>query len=156
MIFGKIYTVTEVNKIVKGLIHEEPEFANLQIQGEVSNFPPVSFRPLLFQFKRRPPLKAVMFAGAARRLKALPKNGDQVMGVGRIDLYERDGVYQFYVDMLMPWGCNLMAAFEELGKQKLSAEGLFDRRKSAPCRPIRKWWGLPPLLEQRSGILSTW
>ena len=38
MIFGKIYTVTEVNKIVKGLIHEEPEFANLQIQGEVSNF----------------------------------------------------------------------------------------------------------------------
>ena len=34
MIFGKIYTVTEVNKIVKGLIHEEPEFANLQIQGK--------------------------------------------------------------------------------------------------------------------------
>ena len=38
MIFGKIYTVTEVNKIVKGLIHEEPEFANLQIQREVSNY----------------------------------------------------------------------------------------------------------------------
>ena len=54
------------------------------------------------------------------------------MGVGRIDLYERDGVYQFYVDMLMPLGAgNLMAAFEEL-KQKLSAEGLFDPEKKRP------------------------
>ena len=47
-------------------------------------------------------LKCVMFAGSARRLKQLPQNGDQVLGVGRIDLYERDGAIQFYVDMLMP------------------------------------------------------
>ena len=133
MIFGKIYTVTEVNKIVKGLIHEEPEFANLQIQGEVSNFRQYPSGHCYFNLKDdRGLLKAVMFAGAARRLKALPKNGDQVMGVGRIDLYERDGVYQFYVDMLMPLGAgNLMAAFEEL-KQKLSAEGLFDPEKKRP------------------------
>ena len=80
-----------------------------------------------------------MFAGAACRLKALP-GGDQVMGVGRIDLYERDGstILRRYADA--PGGGNLMAAFEEL-KQKLSAEGLFDPEKSAPCRPIRKWWG---------------
>ena len=133
MIFGKIYTVTEVNKIVKGLIHEEPEFANLQIQGGVSNFRQYPSGHCYFNLKDdRGLLKAVMFAGAARRLKALPKNGDQVMGVGRIDLYERDGVYQFYVDMLMPLGAgNLMAAFEEL-KQKLSAEGLFDPEKKRP------------------------
>ena len=133
MIFGKIYTVTEVNKIVKGLIHEEPEFANLQIQGEVSNFRQYPSGHCYFNLKDdRGLLKAVMFAGAARRLKALPKNGDQVMGVGRIDLYERDGVYQFYVDMLMPLGAgNLMAAFEEL-KQKLAAEGLLDPEKKRP------------------------
>ena len=38
MIAGKIYTVSEVTRIVKGLFRKEPEFANLQIQGEVSNF----------------------------------------------------------------------------------------------------------------------
>ena len=78
-----------------------------------------------------------MFAGAARRLKQLPKNGDQVLGVGRIDLYERDGVYQFYVDMMMPLGAgNLMIAYEQL-KEKLAAEGLFDenRKKPLPAYP---------------------
>ncbi|WP_337553468.1 exodeoxyribonuclease VII large subunit, partial [Acidaminococcus fermentans] len=64
-------------------------------------------------------------------------NGDQVLGVGRIDLYERDGVYQFYVDMMMPLGAgNLMIAYEQL-KEKLTAEGLFDpgRKRPLPAYP---------------------
>ena len=73
-----------------------------------------------------------MFKGAAQRLKKLPRDGDQVVGIGRIDVYERDGVYQFYVDMLMPVGTgDLMAAYEAL-KQKLSAEGLFDETRKQP------------------------
>ena len=44
MIFGKVFTVSEVNLSLKELIHKDSTFANLQIQGEVSNF-----RPLLFQ-----------------------------------------------------------------------------------------------------------
>ena len=138
MIFGKIYTVTEINKIIKGLFRQEPAFANLQIQGEVSNFRRYPSGHCYFNLKDdKGMLKAVMFAGAARRLKSLPKNGDQVLGVGRIDLYERDGVYQFYVDMLVPMGAgNLMVAFEQL-KAKLSAEGLFDedRKKPIPQYP---------------------
>lgn len=56
------------------------------------------------------------------------------MGIGRIDVYERDGVYQFYVDMLMPVGTgDLMAAYEAL-KQKLSAEGLSTKPGSNPSR----------------------
>ena len=38
MIFGKVFTVSEVNLSLKELIHKDPTFANLQIQGEVSNF----------------------------------------------------------------------------------------------------------------------
>lgn len=138
MITGKIYTVSEVTKIVKGLFRQEPEFANLQIQGEVSNFRQYPSGHCYFNLKDgKTLLKAVMFAGAARRLKQLPKNGDQVLGVGRIDLYERDGVYQFYVDMMMPLGAgNLMIAYEQL-KEKLAAEGLFDenRKKPLPAYP---------------------
>ena len=79
----------------QGLFRKEPEFANLQIQGEVSNFRQYPSGHCYFNLKDgKTLLKAVMFAGAARRLKQLPKNGDQVLGVGRIDLYERDGVYQ--------------------------------------------------------------
>ncbi|WP_278674072.1 exodeoxyribonuclease VII large subunit [Acidaminococcus fermentans] len=138
MIAGKIYTVSEVTRIVKGLFRQEPEFANLQIQGEVSNFRQYPSGHCYFNLKDgKTLLKAVMFAGAARRLKQLPKNGDQVLGVGRIDLYERDGVYQFYVDMMMPLGAgNLMIAYEQL-KEKLAGEGLFDesRKKPLPAYP---------------------
>ena len=138
MIVGKIYTVSEVTRIVKGLFRKEPEFANLQIQGEVSNFRQYPSGHCYFNLKDgKTLLKAVMFARAARRLKQLPKNGDQVLGVGRIDLYERDGVYQFYVDMMMPLGAgNLMIAYEQL-KEKLTAEGLFDpgRKRPLPAYP---------------------
>ncbi|MGP2526509.1 exodeoxyribonuclease VII large subunit [Acidaminococcus sp. LBK-2] len=138
MIAGKIYTVSEVTRIVKGLFRQEPEFANLQIQGEVSNFRQYPSGHCYFNLKDgKTLLKAVMFAGAARRLKQLPKNGDRVLGVGRIDLYERDGVYQFYVDMMMPLGAgNLMIAYEQL-KEKLAGEGLFDesRKKPLPAYP---------------------
>ena len=78
MIFGKIYTVTEINKIIKGLFRQEPAFANLQIQGEVSNFRRYPSGHCYFNLKDdKGMLKAVMFAGAARRLKSLPKNGDR-------------------------------------------------------------------------------
>ena len=137
-IVGKVYTVSEVNRILKGLIRQEPEFANLQIQGEVSNFRQYPSGHCYFALKDgKTLLKCVMFAGSARRLKQLPKNGDQVLGVGRIDLYERDGAIQFYVDMMMSLGAgNLMVAYEQL-KQKLSAEGLFDeaRKKPIPAYP---------------------
>ena len=137
-IVGKIYTVSEVNRVLKGLIRQEPELANLQIQGEVSNFRQYPSGHCYFALKDgKTLLKCVMFADSARRLKQLPQNGDQVLGVGRIDLYERDGAIQFYVDMLMPLGAgSLMVAYEQL-KQKLSAEGLFDenRRKPLPAYP---------------------
>lgn len=138
MIYGKVYTVSEITRVIKGLFRNEPTFANLQIQGEVSNFRKYPSGHCYFNLKDDTGMiKCVMFAGAARRLKVLPKNGDQVLGVGRIDLYERDGAYQFYVDMLVPMGAgNLMAAFEQL-KAKLSAEGLFDedRKKPIPAYP---------------------
>lgn len=38
MIVGKVYTVSEINRMAKQLFHSEPAFANLQIQGEISNF----------------------------------------------------------------------------------------------------------------------
>lgn len=138
MIFGKVFTVFEINKSLKELIRSDPTYANLQIQGEVSNFRRYASGHCYFNLKdEKGLLKCVMFAGAAKRLKKLPKDGEQVVGIGRIDVYERDGVYQFYVDMLMPVGAgDLMAAYEAL-KAKLQKEGLFDpdRKRPIPAYP---------------------
>ena len=130
MVMGTIFTVSEVNKIVKDLLSQNRDFANIQVQGEISNFHKYPSGHCYFSLKdKKGALKAVMFAGAASRLRVLPQNGDLVLALGRIDVYERDGVYQLYVDMLLPRGAgNLMLAYEKL-KNKLLAEGLFDQAK---------------------------
>ena len=133
MIMGKVFTVTEVNHIMKNLVSGNPDFANLQVEGEVSNFKQYPSGHCYFNLKDKlGNLKAVMFARSAQRLKALPQNGDMILCIGRIDVYERDGVYQLYVDMLMPLGAgDLMVAYEQL-KKKLAGEGLFDQERKRP------------------------
>jgi exodeoxyribonuclease VII large subunit len=73
-----------------------------------------------------------MWRSYAARLSRLPRNGDAVIARGRIDVYERDGVYQLYVEALVGQGIgDLNAEFERL-KQKLQAEGLFDPARKRP------------------------
>lgn len=138
MIIGKVFTVTEVNHIMKRIVNDHEEFANLQVEGEISNFKRYPSGHCYFNLKdKQGSLKAVMFARAAVRLKALPQNGDMIVAIGRMDVYERDGVYQLYVDMLMPVGAgDLMQGYEAL-KKKLAAEGLFaqDKKKPLPAHP---------------------
>ena len=138
MIIGKVFTVTEVNRIMKRIVNDNEEFANLQVEGEISNFKRYPSGHCYFNLKdKQGSLKAVMFARVAVRLKALPKNGDMIVAIGRMDVYERDGVYQLYVDMLMPVGAgDLMQGYEAL-KKKLAAEGLFaqDKKKPLPAHP---------------------
>ena len=69
----------------------------------------------------------------------MPEDGMQVIAVGRISVFERDGQYQLYIEDMMPDGFgSLNLAFEKL-KQKLSDEGLFDSslKKPIPECPMR-------------------
>lgn len=136
--YEDVYSVSQVNKLIKSLIEDERRFANIQVRGEISNFKRYSSGHCYFTLKDAGGvLKAVMFKFAARTLRFEPQNGDTVIAVGRISVYERDGVYQLYTDLLIPEGIgDLMLAFEQL-KQKLMAEGLFDesRKKVLPVNP---------------------
>lgn len=136
--YEDVYSVSQVNKLIKSLIDGERCFANIQVSGEISNFKRYSSGHCYFTLKDAGGvLKAVMFKFAARSLRFEPQNGDTVIAVGRISVYERDGVYQLYTDLLIPEGTgDLMLAFEQL-KQKLLAEGLFDdsRKKPLPVNP---------------------
>lgn len=136
--YDDVYSVTQVNKLIKALVEGERRFANIQVRGEISNFKRYSSGHCYFTLKDAGGvLKAVMFKTAARTLRFEPQNGDTVIAVGRISVYERDGVYQLYTDLMIPEGTgDLMLAFEQL-KQKLLNEGLFDesRKKQLPVNP---------------------
>ena len=132
------FTVTEINNYIKSLIDSEPQLRNVQIVGEVSNFKRYPSGHCYFTLKDSGAvLKCVMFRGRAMSMKFEPQNGDTVLAIGRIAVYERDGVYQLYADMLLPQGVSdLMVAYEKL-KAKLEAEGLFanDRKQALPMNP---------------------
>lgn len=136
--YDDVYSVSQVNKLIKALVEGERRFANIQVRGEISNFKRYSSGHCYFTLKDAGGvLKAVMFKTAARTLRFEPQNGDTVIAVGRISVYVRDGVYQLYTDLMIPEGTgDLMLAFEQL-KQKLLNEGLFDesRKKQLPVNP---------------------
>ncbi len=132
-------TVTQLNKYVRSVIDGDNNLKSVFVLGEISNLKCNSFSGhMYFTLKDdNAAIKAVMFRSFAERLKFLPAEGMKVIVSGSVSVYERDGVYQLYVNDMQPQGVGSIAlAFEQL-KQKLSNEGLFDksRKKTLPAFP---------------------
>ena len=132
------YSVTEMNRLIKNLVEGSGRVTNVQVRGEISNFKRYPSGHCYFSLKDSTGvLKCVMFRRQASHLLQDPVNGDTVVAVGSIGIYERDGVYQLYTDLLIAEGTgDLMQAYENL-KNKLAAEGLFSEqsKKKLPEHP---------------------
>ncbi|MBE6083903.1 MAG: exodeoxyribonuclease VII large subunit [Selenomonas ruminantium] len=138
-----VHSVSDVNRYLKDLLAREPLLSGLSVRGEISNFKQYPSGHCYFTLKdANSALKCVMFRSRAQYLRFLPQNGMQVVAGGTISVYERDGVYQLYVDSLMPEGTgDLALAFEQL-KKKLSAEGLFEQSRKQPLPAFPKKIGV--------------
>lgn len=136
----KILSVTELNQLVRGKLERDPDLQSVCIRGEISNYKLYPSGHHYFSLKdSESAIRCVLFKGNALSLRFRPENGMQVLAVGRVSLYPRDGSYQFYCTRLLPDGAgDLSVAFEQL-KQKLFQEGLFDpaRKKKLPVFPHR-------------------
>ena len=128
-----IHEVSDVNRYIKGLVGSAPPLRHLMVRGELSNFKIYASGHAYFTLKdAASQLKCVMFRSRAAYLRFRPENGQAVIASGRIDVFERDGVYQLYVDSLVPAGQgDLAVAFEQL-KARLAAEGLFAEAHKQP------------------------
>ena len=138
-----VHSVSDVNRYLKDLLAGEPLLQGISVRGEISNFKQYSSGHCYFTLKdTNSALKCVMFRSRAQYLRFLPQNGMQVVAGGSIAVYERDGVYQLYVDSLIPEGTgDLALAFEQL-KEKLAAEGLFDPARKQPLPAFPKKIGV--------------
>src|SRR5579862_1855831 len=134
----KVYAVRELVAAVRTRI--EQNFADVYLEGEVSNYRPAESGHLYFTLKdANAQLRVVMWRTQARLLRFRPENGLQVIARGRVTVYDERGDLQFQAEHLEPKGAGaLQLAFEQL-KAKLAAEGLFDpaRRKPIPVLPGR-------------------
>jgi len=138
-----VHSVSDVNRYLKDLLAGKPLLQGISVRGEISNFKQYPSGHCYFTLKdTNSALKCVMFRSRAQYLRFLPQNGMQVVAGGSIAVYERDGVYQLYVDSLLPEGTgDLALAFEQL-KEKLAAEGLFDPARKQPLPAFPKKIGV--------------
>lgn len=126
-------TVSQLNLYIKDIFAQIPTFGCIRVKGEISNFKHHSSGHMYMSLKDETGvLKAVMFRSAAAGLDFKPENGMKVIAEGRVSVYERDGVYQLYINSMSQDGKgSLHEAFEKL-KARLRAEGLFDEEHKKP------------------------
>ncbi len=132
-------TVSQLNKYVKEKFEEDEYFANVLVEGEISNFKNHYTGHLYFTLKDDKSLiKSIMFKTYTGHLDFIPQDGMKVIILGSVSVFERDGTYQLYAKAMKQVGKmgDLRAAYEEL-KEKLEKEGLFDQshKKKIPMMP---------------------
>ena len=129
----RIATVSQINGYIKKILDQNIILNNVWIKGELSNFKLHYSGHIYTTLKDEGGvLKAVMFKSAASALTFTPQDGMKVLARGKVGVYESGGVYQLYIEEMIPDGVGeLYIAYEQL-KAKLQAEGLFDERHKKP------------------------
>ena len=135
-----VISVKQLNLYIKSLIEADSRLAYISLRGEISNFKShFSSGHLYFTLKDdSASIKCVMFRGNASRVNFPLKDGMKVICSGRISVFERDGVYQLYVENIFPDGEGDLLAELERTKAKLEGEGLFDASRKKPLPKFPK------------------
>src|SRR6266496_1845374 len=89
----KIYPVRELVSVVR--THVERSFADVYVEGEISNYRPAESGHLYFTLKDgAAQLRVVMWRTQARLLRFRPENGQQIVARGRVTIYDERGDLQ--------------------------------------------------------------
>lgn len=135
-------TVTEVTKLVRGLIEGEPVLQGIWVRGETSNVRPTPTGHLFFTLKDEGAQLSCVFFSYSRQRKREVKDGVEVYALGDITVYEQRGQYQLTVrDLMLKGEGELAARFEKL-KRSLAEEGLFDESHKLPLPEMPRVVGL--------------
>ena len=132
-----IYSVSDLNNLVKDLLDSEPALSRVYVRGEISNYKLYPSGHHYFSLKdAEGAVRCVLFRGRAAGLRFQPADGMKVIALGQVTLFVRDGAYQLQCASLIPEVVgDLHMAFEQL-KEKLYREGLFDEDHKKPLPPF--------------------
>lgn len=141
-----IFSVTQITKTLSRIIEQQPLLQNVWIKGQVSNLSRPASGHIYFTLKdENSNIRSVAFRSSASRLQFVPRDGDEVLVQGRINIYAASSEYQIIVNAVEPLGIGaLQRAFEEL-KQKLADEGLFDAAHKKPL----------PMFPKKIGVITS-
>lgn len=126
-----VISVSQLSSLLKGVV--ETSFPCVWVAGEISNCTKAASGHYYLTLKdETAQIRAVIWRGAALRLRFQIEDGLQAIAVGPIELYEARGTYQLIIEQLIPQGLGpLELAFRQL-HDKLATEGLFDPERKRP------------------------
>ena len=136
----KYLTVTALNKYIKYKFDTDENLVSVFIKGEISNLKMHTNGHAYFTLKdENSRINAVMFRNQINNVSFKMEDGQNVLIVGRVSIYESSGGYQIYVDEILLDGVGLLFDKYEKLKLKLEQEGLFDKtfKKSIPFAPLK-------------------
>ena len=138
-----IYTVKQVNSYIKNIFTSDFMLKRIYIKGEVSNCKYHSSGHIYFSLKDESgTISCVLFAGRRSGLSFRMQDGQQVVVLGTVSVYERDGKYQLYADEIILEGAGLLyEKFEKL-KKELEEMGMFAPEYKQPIPAYAKTIGV--------------
>src|SRR5689334_8514548 len=98
-------TVSTLNSHIVTLFEQDDLLRDVWVRGEVSNWKRAASGHLYFSLKDDgAAIGAVMWKGLALNQSWLPNEGDQIVAHGYVGVYPERGVFQLYVNQIMPAG----------------------------------------------------
>lgn len=121
-----VYTVKQVNAYIKNMFAQDFMLNRIYVKGEVSNCKYHSSGHIYFSLKDESgTIACIMFAGQRNGLGFRMQDGQQVIVLGSVTTYERDGKYQLYAREIILDGAGLLHEKFEALKKELGEMGMF-------------------------------
>lgn len=128
-----VYSVRQVNAYIKNMFNQDFMLNRIYVRGEVSNCKYHTSGHIYFSLKdESSTIACVMFAGSRSGLSFRMQNGQTVIVLGSVSVYERDGKYQLYAREILLDGAGLLYERFEALKRELEEMGMFSPEYKQP------------------------
>ena len=138
-----VYSVKQVNAYIKNMFTQDFMLNRIYVKGEVSNCKYHTSGHIYFSLKDESgSIACIMFAGQRGGLGFQMKDGQQVIVLGNVTTYERDGKYQLYAKEIILDGAGLLYEKFEALKKELGEMGMFAPEYKQPIPKFAKKIGI--------------
>lgn len=121
-----VYSVRQVNAYIKNMFVQDFMLNRIYVKGEISNCKYHTSGHIYFSLKDESgAIACVMFAGDRRGLAFRMQEGQKVIVLGSVSVYERDGKYQLYAKEIVLDGEGVLYQRYAQLKKELSEMGMF-------------------------------
>ena len=130
-----VYTVKQVNSYIKNMFTQDFMLNRIYVKGEVSNCKYHTSGHIYFSLKDESgTIACVMFAGQRGGLSFHMREGQQIIVLGSVNVYERTGSYQLYAQEIRLDGEGILYEKYQMLKQELEEMGMFapEYKKAIP------------------------